>query len=515
MKNIIIEMKNIRKEFSNILAVDNIDLIIEENEIHAIIGENGAGKTTLMSILFGHLKSTQGEIYIRGKRRNYSGPNEAFQDGLGMVHQHFKLVETYTVLENIVLGNEPLIWNTFISLKNARHRLISISKKYSLEINPDLLIKNATVGEQQRTEILKILYKDAKILIFDEPTAVLTPNEIDGFLKTLLEFKKLGKTIIIITHKLDEVKKVADRATIIRKGKKVSEVDVKKTSIDMMAELMVGRKIVSKQNKASISNEKAILDIKNLNVPHRDKKGILGLKEFSLKIRAGEIVAIAGVEGNGQVELANAIYGLSLVKSGTIQVNNKNILKKSIKQRNKIGISYIPEDRIKYAIIEGMSVSNNFILKEYSNIPYSKFGIMNNIMKSFKSNIIINKYDIRGSDGGNSLMSSLSGGNQQKMVVGREMESNHDLIIIFQPTRGLDVGAIEFVHEKIIEQKLEGKAVLLISYELNEVMSLADRIVILNSGEKIGEVFNNKISRKEIGLMMAGIKNQEKNIWCD
>lgn len=505
-----IKLSGITKQFPGVLANDNIDLEVEKGEVHALIGENGAGKSTLMSILFGHLQPTSGTIEINGKKRVLKGPDDANNLGLGMVHQHFKLVDTYTVLENIVLGSEPTKLKYFVSLKNARIKLNTIAEKYNLRIDPDMLIQNSTVGQQQRTEILKILYNESDILIFDEPTAVLTPQEIEGFLETIKNFKKLGKTVIIITHKLDEVKAVADRATVIRRGQKIATVDVKTATTTKMAELMVGRKLVSIKNKPTKNpNAKTILKMSNVNVKHHDKKGVLGLKNFNLDIKEGEIVAIAGVEGNGQLELANAISGLQKY-SGNITFNGVSLNNKSIKYRNLNKMSFVPEDRYKYAMVEQLDLNDNAVFKKYWKQPFAKYGFINKSRVNKYAMEIIEKFDVRGARAGYATIGSLSGGNQQKMIVGREMTEEHNLIILFQPTRGLDIGAIEFIHSQIIKEKEAGKAVLLISYELSEVMAMADKIVVVNAGNKVAEVVNKDISRNEIGLMMAGISKEAK-----
>ena len=496
-----IEMNHITMRFGSIIANDNINLKVQKGSIHAIVGENGAGKSTLMSILFGIYKPTTGYIKINEKAVVIKDPNHANKLELGMVHQHFKLVGIYNAVENIILGNEPKKLN-FLQLAKAKKKIQDLAKKYYLDINLKIKVKDMSVGMQQRVEILKILYSDASILIFDEPTAVLTPQEIQGFLKLLLDFKQKGKTIILITHKLDEVKAVADKSTVLRKGKNVGEFNVKTTSIKRIATAMVGRNIVAVKNKAKIKFDKNILEIKNLNVLKSNRKKH-ALKNINFSIKEGEILAIAGVEGNGQSELAQAIAGLIKINSGKILLQNKNIENLNIRERYNSGLSFVPEDRHKHGLVLDMSINENISNRLFYKKSYSKYGIINNNQIMIFSNDVINNFDVRGSDQGKNFARSLSGGNQQKAIVGREMSIDHNLLIAVQPTRGLDIGAIEYIHSKILDDKKNKKAVLLISYELEEILSLADRILVINDGQITGELLKQNANREKIGQLMT------------
>ena len=495
------EMNNITMQFDSIVANDNINLKVKQGSIHAIIGENGAGKSTLMSILFGIYKPTMGYIKINDKAVYIKDPNHATKLGLGMVHQHFKLVGIYNAVENIILGNEPTKLN-FLNLNKAKKEIENLAKKYYLDINLKTKVKKMTVGMQQRVEILKMLYSDANVLIFDEPTAVLTPQEISGFLKLLLDFKKKGKTILLITHKLDEVKKVADKATVLRKGKVVGEFNVKKTTIKKISTTMVGREIVEVKNKTKVKFIKNALEVKNLNILDiQNKKHIL--KDINFTIKKGEILAIAGVEGNGQSQLSKAISGLIKINSGQIILDNQNIESLSIKERYKKGLSFIPEDRHKHGLVLDMTISENISNRLFYKKPYSNFGILNNGKMEILSNNIINSFDVRGSNKGKNNARSLSGGNQQKAIAGREISIDHKLLLAVQPTRGLDIGAIEYIHSKILEDKKNKKSVLLISYELEEILSLADRILVINNGKITGELLRKNATREKIGQLMT------------
>lgn len=506
-----IETKKITKKFSNTIANDNISFKVKKGTIHAIVGENGAGKSTLMNQLFGLLMPTSGEIHINGKRVNISNPNVANEFGLSMVHQHFQLVQNHSILENIILGDEKSKSLMPIDYRRASQKLLNISKKYNLQIDPNAIVKKVSVGMQQRIEIMKMLYRGADILIFDEPTAMLIPQEIEGLLKLFLDLKKKGKTIIFISHKLQEVKNVAEEATVIRKGKVVGSVKVKTTSIEKMAELMVGRKLVHVKNNNDIKFGRNLLSIKNLSVKHHSNPKILGLKNFSIDVKEGEILAIAGVEGNGQSELINAIFGLQKWSKGRIELLSKNneiidLKNGNIKSRYDNDFSFVPEDRYKYAMLRNETLFTNVILQTFRKRPFQFLGFLRRGPKIELTKNIIKEFDVRGSMGGSTIIGELSGGNQQKFIFGREMTRKHKVIILFQPTRGLDIGAIEFIHKKIIEEKLKGNAVILVSYELNEVMALADRIAVLSQGELI-KVSNAKgITKEKIGKWMAGVK---------
>ena len=502
----VVEMLNIRKEFPGIVANDNITLQLEEGEIHALLGENGAGKSTLMGMLFGMYKPDRGSIKVRGKEVKISNPNVANDLGIGMVHQHFKLVDNFTVTENIILGCEPRKGLT-VDIKTAAKKIEELSKQYGLNVDPYAKIEDISVGMQQRVEILKMLYRNANVLIFDEPTAVLTPSEIDELISIMKNMTKEGKSIILITHKLREIKEAANRCTVIRRGKYIGTVDVKDTTEAEMAKMMVGREVSFKVEKTEAKPKDIVVKIENLSV--NNNKKVLGLKDFSLDIRAGEIVGIAGVEGNGQTELVEALTGMRSIESGNIIFKGKNINKDSIRQRIDEGMAHIPEDRHKRGLILDYTMEDNMVLKAYKKKPFSNKGLINRAKISEYAQKIIETFDVRSGEGGKSIARSLSGGNQQKGVIGREIESNPDFLIAVQPTRGLDVGSIEYIHKRLVEQRDLGKAVLLVSLELDEVLNVSDRIAVVNNGELIGIVNANETNENEVGLMMAGIKKEE------
>lgn len=506
----VVEMLNIRKEFPGIVANDNITLQLRKGEIHALLGENGAGKSTLMGILFGMNQPDKGVIKVRGKEVKITNPNVANDLGIGMVHQHFKLVENFTVTQNIVLGCEPkILFGLGMDLNKAAKRIEELSKQYGLNVDPNAKIENISVGMQQRVEILKMLYRDADVLILDEPTAVLTPQEIDELIKIMKNLINEGKSIIIITHKLKEIKAAADRCTVIRRGRYIGTVDVKTTSEAEMAKMMVGREVSFKVNKKPAKPGDVVLDIKNLSV--KNNKKVLGLKDFSIDVRAGEIVGIAGVEGNGQSELIEAITGLRKSESGTINFKNKDITRESIRNRINSGIAHIPEDRHKRGLVLDYTIEENMVLEVYDKKPFSNKGLLNKKEIKKYAEKIIDEFDVRSGEGAESIARSLSGGNQQKAIIGREIELNPELLIAAQPTRGLDVGSIEYIHKRLVEQRGSGKAVLLVSLELDEILNVSDRIAIINNGELIGVVNADETNENEVGLMMAGIKGGEKH----
>lgn len=506
----VVEMLNIRKEFPGIVANDNITLQLRKGEIHALLGENGAGKSTLMGILFGMNQPDKGVIKVRGKEVKITNPNVANDLGIGMVHQHFKLVENFTVTQNIVLGCEPnILFGLGMDLNKAAKRIEELSKQYGLNVDPNAKIENISVGMQQRVEILKMLYRDADVLILDEPTAVLTPQEIDELIKIMKNLINEGKSIIIITHKLKEIKAAADRCTVIRRGRYIGTVDVKTTSEAEMAKMMVGREVSFKVNKKPAKPGDVVLDIKNLSV--KNNKKVLGLKDFSIDVRAGEIVGIAGVEGNGQSELIEAITGLRKSESGTINFKNKDITRESIRNRINSGIAHIPEDRHKRGLVLDYTIEENMVLEVYDKKPFSNKGLLNKKEIKKYAEKIIDEFDVRSGEGAESIARSLSGGNQQKAIIGREIELNPELLIAAQPTRGLDVGSIEYIHKRLVEQRDSGKAVLLVSLELDEILNVSDRIAIINNGELIGVVNADETNENEVGLMMAGIKGGEKH----
>jgi len=499
----VVEMLNIRKEFPGIVANDNITVRLKKGEIHALLGENGAGKSTLMSVLFGMYQPEVGTIKVRGKEVKISNPNVANDLGIGMVHQHFKLVENFTVTENIILGCEPKK-GLVVDIKSAAKKIEELSNKYELKVDPYAKIEDITVGMQQRVEILKMLYRDAEVLILDEPTAVLTPQEIEELMKIMKNLIKEGKSIIIITHKLKEIKAVADYCTVIRRGKYIGSVEVKSTSQEKMAEMMVGRPVSFKVDKKEKEPGDVVLKVEDLSVMNNKK--VLGVKNFSLEVKAGEILGLAGVEGNGQSELIEAITGMRQVKSGKVYFKNQDITNMSIRNRINTGMAHIPEDRQKRGLVLDYTIENNMVLEIYDREPFSKHGLLNKDAIHNYAEKIIKEFDVRSGEGGKSLARTMSGGNQQKAIIGREVELNPELLIAVQPTRGLDVGSIEYIHKRLIEQRDDGKAVLLISLELSEVMNLSDRIAIINNGELIGIVNASETNENEIGLMMAGVQ---------
>jgi len=502
----VVEMLNIRKEFPGVVANDNISISLKKGEIHALLGENGAGKSTLMAILFGLYQPDKGIIKVKGKEVKISNPNVANDLGIGMVHQHFKLVENFTVTENIILGMEP-VKGMRIDIDSAAKRIEELSKQYGLNVDPYAKIEDISVGMQQRVEILKTLYRNADVLIFDEPTAVLTPMEIQELMKIMKNLVNEGKSIILITHKLKEIKAVADRCTVIRRGKTIGTVNVADASEASLAEMMVGRKVSFKVDKAEAKPGKVILKMENVSV--KSGKDVLGLKNFTFDVRAGEIVGIAGVDGNGQAELVEAITGLRKVESGSIYLNNEDITHLPIRDRIRKGIGHIPEDRQKRGLVLDYTMSENMILQVYNQPPFSNKGLLNKKEILKYSQAIMESFDVRSGEGPNSIARSLSGGNQQKAIIGREMELNPDLLIAVQPTRGLDVGSIEYIHKRLVEHRDQGKAVLLISLELDEVLQLSDRIVVINNGEIVGTVQASETNENEVGLMMAGVGKEE------
>lgn len=502
----IVEMLDIRKEFPGVVACDDITLQLAKGEIHALLGENGAGKSTLMSILFGLYQPDRGTIRIRGKEEKITNPNIANNLGIGMVHQHFKLVQTFTVTENIILGMEEKK-GLVVDVKSASKKIKALSLQYGLNVEPDALISEVSVGMQQRVEILKMLYRDAEVLIFDEPTAVLTPQEVQELLKIMKGLIKEGKSIILITHKLKEIMAVADRCTVIRRGKYVGTVNIKDTTKEEMAEMMVGRKVSFAIEKEEAKPGVPALEIKELSV--KNNLGVLGLKKFSLEVHCGEIVGIAGVDGNGQQEIVKSLIGLVKPESGQILLHGKDVAPLSIRERIEKKVSHISDDRQKYGLVLEYSLSENLILKKYYQSPFSSRGILDYEAIENYGEKIIQDFDVRAGQGGESVVRSLSGGNQQKLVVGREIDSDPDLLVAVQPTRGLDVGAIEYIHKRLVEQRDKGKAVLLISLELDEILGVSDRIAVINNGELIGIVDAKETNESEIGLMMTGIKRGE------
>lgn len=495
-----IEMRHIRKEFPGIVANDDITLQVKKGEIHAILGENGAGKSTLMSILFGLHRPDAGEILVNGERVVIANPNDANDRGIGMVHQHFQLVHNFTVTENIILGRENRF---FLDIRKAEKKIKELSNRYGLQIDPNARIMDITVGMQQRVEILKMLYRNAEILIFDEPTAVLTPQEIEDLIRIMKNLVAEGKSIILITHKLQEIKDVADRCTIIRRGKFIDVIDVATTSKNEMAAKMVGRPVEFKVQKAPSNPKDTILDIQHLKV--MGAKKVLAVDDFSLQVRRGEIVGIAGVDGNGQSELVHAISGLMPITDGTVLLKNKDITKISIRERNESGLGVVPEDRQKHGLVLQYSIAENMIMKSYYTNGFQKHGFLHKSKMLSFADDIREKFDVRSGEGVFSAARNLSGGNQQKAILGREIELDPELLIAVQPTRGLDVGAIEAIHKELVKHRDRGRAVLLISFELDEIFNLSDRIAVMHRGALTGMVRPEETTVEEVGLMMAGV----------
>ena len=503
----IIEMRNITKEFPGIKANDNITLQLKRGEIHALLGENGAGKSTLMSVLFGLYKPEEGEILKNGEVVKINDPNDATALGIGMVHQHFKLVECFTVLDNIILGAEDTRFG-FIKKADAREKVSQLSEKYGLHVDVDEKIEDITVGMQQRTEILKMLYRDNEILIFDEPTAVLTPQEIDELMQIMRNLAAEGKSILFITHKLNEIMAVADRCTVLRKGKYVGTVDIKDTTKENLSQMMVGRPVEFVVEKAPAQPKSEVLKVEGLSVKSKVHKK-LAVNNVSFSVRSGEIVCIAGIDGNGQSELVYGLTGLEPVAAGKVTLNGEDVTKSSIRFRNTHGISHIPEDRHKHGLVLDYTLEQNMVLQRYFEPEFQKHGFIkfNNVREY--SDKLIEQYDVRSGQGSVTVVRSMSGGNQQKAVVAREMDREHSLLIAVQPTRGLDVGAIEYIHNQLVAKRDEGSAVLLVSFELDEVMNLADRILVMYEGEIVGQLDPKTTTVQELGLYMAGAKREK------
>ncbi len=504
MNEYVVEMLNITKEFPGIKANDNVTLQLKKGEVHALLGENGAGKSTLMSVLFGLYQPEEGVIKKDGNAVTINNPNDANDLNIGMVHQHFKLVECFTVLDNIILGSEP-VKGGIIDRKNARKRILELSEKYSLRINPDAYVSDITVGMQQRIEILKMLYRENEILIFDEPTAVLTPQEIDELMEIMRNFTKEGKSIIFITHKLNEIMAVADRCTVLRKGRCIGTVDVKNTTKEELSKMMVGRNVDFSVAKEPCCPKDVILEVKNLSVVSRANKHD-AVKNVSFSVKAGEILCIAGIEGNGQTELVYGISGLEKIKNGEILLCGKDISHESIRTRSKMGISHIPEDRHKHGLVLDYSLEQNMVLQRYWEPEFQSKGMIKFKKVREYSERLEEQYDVRSGQGPSTIARSMSGGNQQKAIIAREIDKNPELLIAVQPTRGLDVGAIEYIHRQLVAQRDAGKAVLLVSLELDEVMDVSDRILVMYEGEIVGELDPATTTVEEMGLYMAGAR---------
>lgn len=506
MENVI-EMLNITKEFPGIIANDDVTITLRKGEVLALLGENGAGKSTLMSVLFGLYEAEKGTIKVNGQEVKIKDPNDANRYGIGMVHQHFKLVQNFTVLENVVLGAETSK-NGLLSLKEARKKVMELSSKYNFNITPDALIEDISVGMQQRVEIIKMLYRDNDILIFDEPTAVLTPQEIDELMKIFKQMVAEGKSIIFITHKLNEIKHVADRVSILRKGKHIATKEVADMSVEEMSELMVGRKINLNFDLPERELGSNVLKVRDLDLVSRGH-GQKSLHEVNFDLREGEILCIAGIEGNGQTELVYALSGLLAADRGIIELNGEDVSKQSIRHRNTHGLSHIPEDRQKYGLVLDYTLDKNLVLQSYFDKAFQSNGFIKfDAIESYAKRLV-DMYDVRSGQGLATFTRSMSGGNQQKAILARELERDHNVVIAVQPTRGLDVGAVEFIHKQLIEERNNGKAVLLVSLELSEVLGISDRILVMYEGKLVGELDPKTTTEQELGLYMSGAKVSE------
>ena len=496
----VIEMRDITKVFGEFVANDKINLHLRKGEIHALLGENGAGKSTLMNMLAGLLEPTSGEITVNGQVVNLDSPSKAASLGIGMVHQHFMLVEAFTVAENIILGSE-LTKKGLLDIAGASKEIKALSERYGLAVDPSAKIADISVGAQQRVEILKTLYRGADILIFDEPTAVLTPSEIDELMAIMKNLVKEGKSIILITHKLDEIRAVSDRVTVIRRGKSIETVEIAGATNADLAEMMVGRSVSFKTEKQASQPKEVVLSIKDLVV--NENRGVPAVKNLSLDVRAGEIVGIAGIDGNGQSELIQAITGLRKVESGSIELKGDSIVGLHPRQITELSVGHVPEDRHRDGLILEMMISENIALQTYYKEPHSKNGILNYSNITSYAKKLMEEFDVRAAS---ELVpaAALSGGNQQKAIIAREIDRDPDLLIVSQPTRGLDVGAIEYIHKRLIEERDNGKAVLVVSFELDEILNVSDRIAVIHDGKIQGIVSPETTNKQELGVLMAG-----------
>jgi simple sugar transport system ATP-binding protein len=506
-----IEMLNITKRFPGIIANDNISLQLKKGEIHALLGENGAGKSTLMSVLFGLYPPEEGIIKKDGKEVKINDPNDANELGIGMVHQHFKLVECFSVLDNIILGVETTKGG-ILQKAEARKKVMALSDKYGLAIDPDAIVSDITVGMQQRTEILKMLYRDNEILIFDEPTAVLTPQEITELMQIMKDLAAEGKSILFISHKLAEIMEVADRCTVLRKGKYIGTVETKNTTMEKLSAMMVGREVNFHVEKKPAKPGDVVLSVEHMTVASKVHSNN-AVRDVSIKVHAGEIVCIAGIDGNGQTEFVYGLTGLEPMVDGKLVMCGKDISKDSIRKRSVKGMSHIPEDRHKHGLVLDYTLEDNMILQEYFEPRFvNGAGFMKRKNIRNYAGELIEKYDVRSGQGPVTPARSMSGGNQQKAIIAREIEKNPELLIAVQPTRGLDVGAIEFVHKQLVAQRDAGKAVLLVSLELDEVMDVSDRILVMYEGEIVGEFDPKTVTEEELGLYMSGAKRDEVTV---
>ncbi len=510
MSDYVIEMCNITKEFPGIIANDNITLQLKKGEIHALLGENGAGKSTLMSVLFGLYQPEKGVIKKNGQEVKIKDPNDANALGIGMVHQHFKLVHNFTVLQNIIMGVETTKAG-FLKMDAAREKVVRLSEQYGLKVDPDALIENITVGMQQRVEILKMLYRDNEILIFDEPTAVLTPQEIEELMKIMKGLAAEGKSILFITHKLNEIKEAADRCTVLRKGKYIGTVDVADVTKEQMSEMMVGRKVDLNVEKGPAHPTETAFEVEGLTVVNKEH-GKKVVNDVTFQVRKGEIVCIAGIDGNGQSELVQAITGLIKADQGKVVLGGEDVTRASIRHKNTHGMGHIPEDRHKHGLVLDYPLAYNLVLQSYFEPKFCGGGFLKYNEIYQYADGLIEKYDIRSGQGAATIARSMSGGNQQKAIVAREIDRDPDLLIAVQPTRGLDVGAIEYIHRQLVAERDNGKAILLVSLELDEVMNLSDRILVIYEGEIVAELDPKEITVQELGLYMAGSKRKKEAV---
>ncbi len=510
MEKYAIEMLNITKRFPGITANDNVTLQLKKGEIHALLGENGAGKSTLMSVLFGLYQPEEGEIRKNGERVAINNPNDANEMGIGMVHQHFKLVECFSVLDNIILGAETTRAG-FLMKEEARRKVVSLSEKYGLYVDPDAVIEDITVGMQQRTEILKMLYRDNEILIFDEPTAVLTPQEIRELMQIMRNLAAEGKSILFITHKLAEIMEAADRCSVLRKGKYIGTVEIKDTTPEKLSAMMVGRDVNFVVEKKTAELKDVVLKVQDMTVASRQHKNN-AVNGVSFQVRRGEIVCIAGIDGNGQTELVYGLSGLESLQGGTITLGGTDITRLPIRRRLTMGMSHIPEDRHKYGLVLDYTLEDNIVLQRYFEPQFTnKLGFLKRKeIRSYASRLI-EQYDVRSGQGPVTRVRAMSGGNQQKAIIAREIDKDPELLIAVQPTRGLDVGAIEYIHRQLVAQRDAGKGVLLVSLELDEVMNISDRILVMYEGEIVGEFDPRTVTVEELGLYMAGSKRAKES----
>lgn len=504
----VVEMNNITKIFGNFKALDDVTFKVKKGEVHALLGENGAGKSTLMSVLFGLYQAEKGSIKINEIPVQINNPNDANNLKIGMVHQHFKLVHNFTVLESIILGRETVNMG-ILKKDDARKKVIELSNHYKLKIDPDAYISDITVGMQQRVEILKMLYSDSDILIFDEPTAVLTPQEIDELMKIMKELVKEGKSIVFISHKLNEIKEVADRCSVLRKGKLIGTVDVGLTSKEQMSEMMVGRKINFNIEKKDIETGEPVLQVENLTIKAKNSRKNI-VNKVSFQVNSGEILCLAGIDGNGQSELVYGITGLLPINEGRVLFKGKEITKECVRRKCLEGLAHIPEDRHKHGLILDFDLQQNAVLQTYFEPRFQNKGFIKfNAVREYAKKLI-KQYDIRSPREEESIVRNMSGGNQQKLIVARELDRNPDIVLAVQPTRGLDVGATEYIHKQLVAQRDKGKAVLLVSLELDEVMDVSDRIIVIYEGEIVGDLNPKEITVEELGLYMAGSKRSDK-----